>query len=249
MNAVTKWAAVTGMILWAGVAQAQTADEAVEKVLAAMGGRAALTKLNTRVATGAISVSTQGVDIGGTVEFSYKAPNKARTFMKLDLSAVGGTEMIVDRRCDGKTAFESNSMTGDREITGNQLENMLNASFPSPFLNFKEAGARVEVAGKEKLGDRDTVVLVYTPKTGSVARLFFDAQTWLLVRQVGKVNIPEAGGDIEQTTDPSDYRDVDGVKVPFGLVVTSPIQSVTVRLQKVEHNKPIDDAVFGRGAK
>ena len=157
--------------------------------------------------------------------------------------------MIIDRRCDGKTAFESNSMTGDREITGNQLDNMLNASFPSPFLSYKEAGGKVEVAGKEKLGDRDAVVLVYTPKTGSVARLYFDAQTWLLIRSVGKVNVPEAGGDIEQTTDPSDYRDVDGVKVPFTLVMTSPVQSVTIRLQKVEHNKPIDDALFGRGAK
>jgi zinc protease len=249
MNALTKWAAVVGMFFWAGAAQAQTADEAVEKVLTAMGGRAALAKLTTRVATGAISVSTQGVDIGGTAEFSYKAPNKARSLMKLDLSAVGGSEMVIDRRCDGKTAFESNSMTGDREITGNQLDNMLNASFPSPFLNYKEAGGKVEVAGKEKLGDRDAVVLVYTPKTGSTARLYFDAQTWLLIRSVGKVNVPEAGGDIEQTTDPSDYREVDGVKVPFTLVMNSPIQSITIRLQKVEHNKPIDDALFGRGAK
>ncbi len=130
------------VVLWAGAAQAQTADEAVEKALAAMGGRAALTKLNTRVITGTITVSTQGVDIPGTVEMSYKAPNLARSFMKLDLSTFGGAEMVIDRRCDGKTAFEINSQTGVKEITGNQLENMLNASFPSPFLNYKQAGAQ-----------------------------------------------------------------------------------------------------------
>ena len=199
--------------------------------------------------TGTITVSTQGVDIPGTVEISYKAPNLARTFMKLDLSAFGGQEMIIDRRCDGKTAFEINSQTGDREITGNQLENMLNASFPSPFLNYKQAGAKVEVAGKEKLGEKDVIVLVYTPKIGSVSKLYFDAQTWQLIRSVGKMNVPEAGGEIEQTTDPSDYRDVDGVKLPFTLVMSNPAQSVTIRVQKIEHNKPLDDSMFGRVAK
>ena len=63
-------------ILSAGVAQAQTADEAVEKVLTAMGGRAALAKLTTRIATGAISVSTQGMDIGGTAEFRTRRPTR-----------------------------------------------------------------------------------------------------------------------------------------------------------------------------
>jgi len=249
MKSAMRWAAAAGIVLWAGAAQAQTADEAVEKVLAAMGGRAALAKLTSRVATGAISVSTQGVDIGGTIELTYKAPNKARSLMKLDLSAVGGAELVVDSRCDGKTAFVIDSRTGEREITGNQLENMLNASFPSPFLNYKEAGAKVEIAGKEKLGEKDAIVLVHTPKTGSVSRLYFDPQTWQLIRSVAKVNVPEAGGDIERTTDPSDYRDVDGVKLPFTVVVNDPRQSVTIRLQKVEHNKPLDDALFSRAVK
>jgi outer membrane lipoprotein-sorting protein len=249
MKSAMRWAAAAGFVLWAGVAQAQTADEAVEKVLAAIGGRAALAKVTSRVATGAVSVSTQGIDVGGTVELTNKAPNKTRMFMKLDLSAVGGTEVVLDRRCDGKAAFESNSMSGDREITGDQLQSMVNATFPSPFLNYKEAGAKVEMAGKEKLGEKDAVVLVYTPKSGPAMRLYFDAQTWQLIRSVTKVNAPEAGGDIEQTTDPSDYREVDGLKVPFTLLVTSPAQSVTIHLTKVEHNKPIDDAIFGRAGK
>jgi len=249
MKTAMRWAAAASVVLWAGAAQAQTADEAVEKALAAMGGRTALTKLTTRVITGTMTVSTQGVDVPGTIEMSYKAPNLARSFMKLDLSAYGGAEMVIDRRCDGKTAFEINSQTGVKEITGNQLENMLNASFPTPFLSYKQAGARVEVAGKEKLGEKDVIVLVFTPKVGSVSRLYFDAQTWQLVRSVGKVSVPEAGGEIEQTTDPSDYRDVDGVKIPFTLVMSNPAQSLTIRIQKVEHNKPLDDSIFGRVAK
>jgi outer membrane lipoprotein-sorting protein len=249
MKAATSVVAAAAALLWAGAAQAQGVDEAVEKALTAMGGRASLAKLQTRVASGAITVSTQGMDISGTVEVSYKAPNKARTFMKLDLSAYGGAEMVIDRRCDGKTAFEINSQTGEREITGNQLQNMLNASFPTPFLKYKEEGAKIEVVGKEKLGEKDAIVLVYTPKAGSASRLYFDAQTWLLIRSLGKISVSETGGEIEQTTDPSDYREVDGVKLPFTIVMSNATQSVTMRLGKIEHNKPLDDAMFGRVAK
>lgn len=59
---------------------------------------------------------------------------------------------------------------------------------------------------------------------------------------------PQSGGEIEQTVDLSDYRDVDGVKGPFTVKVSNPAQTVTISLTKVEHNKPIDDAMFARPA-
>ena len=74
------------------------------------------------------------------------------------------------------------------------------------------------------------IVLLYTPRVGSASRLYFDAQTWQLVRSVGKMNVPDAGGEIPQPTDPSDYRDVDGVKLPYTLVMSNPAQSVTIRI-------------------
>jgi hypothetical protein len=225
-------------------AQMPTADEVIEKHLAAMGGRAALAKLESRTATGGIVVSTQGMELAGSVEIYAKAPNKARSYVRLDLSQVGGTEMTVDQRCDGKTAFASNSMQGDREITGNQLQNMQNASFPTPLLTYKDAGAKVELVGKDKVGTRDAIVLQYTPKAGSSVKQYFDAETYLLLRTVVKTNMPEMGGDIEQTSDMSDYREVEGVKIPFSVQAVTPAQTVTIRLEKVEHNKPLDDAMF-----
>ena len=241
--------AMTGTALvlaLAPYAAAQTADEIVEKHLAAMGGRAALSKLTGQVATGTVVVSAQGADIPGSVEISRKAPNKGRTLMKLDLSAFGAGEMIVDQRCDGKTAFSSNSMQGDREIAGDQLQSMLNASYPTPLLAYKEAGTTIELQGKDQIGGRAVIVLLYTPKTGPASRMFFDAETFLLARAMTKLNVPEAGGVIEQTSDVSDYRDVAGVKVAFSIRSTSPAQTVAITLSKVEINAPIDDAIFSR---
>ena len=227
-------------------AQGPTADDIIEKHLAAMGGRAALAKLESRIATGSIVVTTQGMELAGAVEIYVKAPNMARSYATLDLSQVGGTEMTVDQRCDGKTAFARNSMQGDRDITGNQLQNMQNASFPTPLLKYKDAGAKTELAGKDKVGMRDAIVLQYTPKAGSSSRHYFDAETYLLLRTVMKVDMPELGGEIEQTSDLSDYREVDGVKIPFTMQIVTPAQTVTIRLDKVVHNQSIDESMFAR---
>ena len=247
MMRAVKWTVlVAAVALVAGPARAQTADEVVEKHLAAMGGRAALAKLTTQSATGTITISMQGNDVAGALEIYHKAPNKARTYFKMDLSAFGAGEMTVDQRCDGKTAYASNSMQGDREITGSQLQSMLNNTFPTPLLNYKEAGAKVELAGKEKIEGRDAHVLVYTPKAGPASKQYFDAETFMLVRSVSKVDVPEMGGEIEQTTDVSDYRSVEGTKVPFVVKVTTPVQGITIAFTNVDLNKPIDDAMFSR---
>lgn len=245
-RALTSVAVMAVGLLWASHVQAQTADDVVEKHLAAMGGRAALAKLTSQVATGTVSMSAQGADISGPVEIYRKAPNKQRTLITFDMTPFGGSEMIVDQRCDGKTAFLSNSMQGDREITGAQLQGMLNASFPSPLLTYKDAGAKVELVGKDKVGNRAVFVLQYTPKAGPSSRSYFDAETYLVLRTVAKVDIPEAGGEIEQTNEFADYRVVDGVKSPFTITMINPSQTLTISLAKVDYNKPIDDVMFAR---
>ena len=241
-------AAALGATLAAPCASAQTADEVVEKHLAASGGRAALSKLTSEVAAGTVAISAQGASLTGTIELTRKGPNKSRTLMRIDLSSVGGSEMTIDQRCDGKTAYASNSLQGDREITGAQLQHMLNASFPSPFLTYKEAGAKVELQGRDTIDGKPVLALVYTPPSGPASKLLLDAETYLPVRQVVKLNVPEAGGEIEQTTDMADYREVNGVKQAFAITVTAAGQIVKITLSKVEFNTPIDDAMFSRPA-
>ena len=125
---------------------------------------------------------------------------------------------------------------------------MLNASFPSPLLNYKDAGAKVELQGPDKVGGRAVVVLLYTPKAGPATKMFIDAESFLLARAVTKVDVPEAGGEIEQTSDLGDYRAVDGIKMPFSVTVSSPTQVVAITLSKVEINATLDDAIFSRPA-
>src|SRR5262249_4058892 len=156
--------------------------------------------------------------------------------LKLDLSVAGMGTATVDQRFDGESAFVSDTLQGNRDITGNQLENLKNGIFPSPFLNYKERGATAEFVRKEQIGGRDTFVLLLKPKIGSTVQFFIDAESSLLVKTIVVVNMPQLGGEVQQTTELLDYRDQDGIKMPFQVRNTSNVQSYTINVTKVENN-------------
>jgi hypothetical protein len=235
------------IIFLAPAAIAQTVDQVVERNLAAMGGRALLEQLQSRVVSGTVTVSVQGKELPGTIEVWLKSPNKSRTLTRLDLRAVGGGDLVVDQRCDGTSGFVSDSQHGDNDLSGPRLQHALNASFPTPFLHYRQEGARVELAGREKPGDRDAVVVAYTPKAGAPTRIYLDPRTWLVLRAVTTIRVET--GEAEQVSDPSDYRAVDGVKVPFVVAVQTPGQVMTIRLEKVVQNGAIDEALFRKPVK
>jgi outer membrane lipoprotein-sorting protein len=241
-------AAAALVALTAAVAGAQTVDELVEKHLAASGGRAALGRLTSRTSTGAISLTTPVGDLPGTIEMYAKRPNKIRTLIKLDLTAVGGGQVVNDQRFDGTTGYVIDTFNGNRELTGAQLDAMRNGTFPTPLLTYKETGLQLTLSGREKVGDKDAYVLVMTPKAGPPARLLLDVETMMLVKTVMTLNVPQLGGDVEQVVEFSDFRDVDGIKVPFVTRAVNPAQTLTATMTTVTHNAAIDDSTFVRPA-
>lgn len=225
---------------------AQNGDAIIEKHLTALGGRDALTKLTSRKSTGTVTVTTPAGPLSGPVEVLLKSPNKSHVHMTFDLAAVGGPgTMTLDQGFDGTAAYSINSLQGETQVPEKQIDNLRNNVFPTPLLEYKQRGAQLEVLPNEKVGGKDAIVLRITPKTGSPARMFLDAETFLLIRLATTITSPQAG-DLEQTTDLSDYRAVDGVKVPFRVVSTNPVQTVSISLDKVEHNVAIDDAAFAK---
>jgi len=228
---------------WSQVAAAQTVDEVIDKHLTAIGGRAALAKLESRLMVGTITLSTPAGEVSGPIEALTQRPNKSRTLINLDLSALGAGPIRIDQRFDGTSGYMLDSMQGDRPITGSQLENMRGAIFPSPFLDYKERGASVELKGKEKVGDRDAYLLIYTPKAGPAVRQYLDAESYLPLRMVASVEVPGMGA-LDQISDLLDQREVDGVKVPFLVKSTSAAQSFTINVTRVEHNVKVDETLF-----
>jgi outer membrane lipoprotein-sorting protein len=239
-------AAIALLLLGSAPALAQNADEIVQKHLAASGGRAALAALTSRTSTGSLTLTTPFGELGGTIAVYAKKPNKQRTLVKIDLSAAGGGEVVSDQRFDGETGYVIDTFNGNREITGTQLEAMRNGRFPTPLLDYAEHGLTITLAGQEKVGTADAHILQLTPTVGPATRVFIDAETFMLVKTVTKVEAPQFGGEIEQVLEFSDFREVDGIKVPYMIRSTNPAQTIVATLTDVTHNMEIDDSSFVR---
>lgn len=248
MSVATQRLAVTLLLVLGGahLALAQTADEVIEKSITAIGGRAALLKLKTRSMTGTITLSTPVGEIAGSVEIVNATPNKSRNVIKADLTALGVGPLVLDQRFDGNAGYVLDSMQGNRVMTGNQLDNLRNSSFPHPFLNYKDLGTAARLGGKEKVGDREAYVVLFEPTSGSVVHQYIDAETYLPIKTVMTVEVPQLGQQVEQATEFLDYREIDGIKMPFQLRATSSVQNYTITIAKVEHNIAIDDALFSK---
>jgi hypothetical protein len=102
----------------------------------------------------------------------------------------------------------------------------------------------MRVAGRRKVGERDAVVVVDRPSENVQRRYFFDAETGLLVRVVTLTDA--LLNQIPEQVDFEDYRDVDGVKIPFTVRVSSvvPVQNQTRTVTEVRHGVPVEDTLF-----
>jgi hypothetical protein len=225
-------------------------DEIIERNLTASGGRAALEKVTSRVMTGTISLTTPAGDLSGPVQISNLKPGKEATLISLDLTALGAGTLTVDRRFDGTAGFVMDTLQGDRDVTGLELASMREDAyaFPSPFLAYKQTGTSVTLRGKEKVGDREAYVLSVQPNGGRVTRIYIDAQSFLAIRSTSTAEAPQVG-QFEQTSELFDYRDVDGIKIPFHIKSTSSAQNFTLTLTKVVHNVTVNPSIFAKPAK
>jgi photosynthetic reaction center cytochrome c subunit len=83
-----------------------------------------------------------------------------------------------------------------------------------------------------------------TGPRGLLVTMYFDQKTNLLLRIVryGKSPI----GRCPTQVDYEDYRDVDGIKMPFRILFAWLDGRDAIELSKVQVNVPIDAAKFGR---
>src|SRR6202451_3225093 len=100
----------------------------------------------------------------------------------------------------------------------------------------------VRVRGKEKVDARQTSVVVGQREGKPPIHLYFDQQSGLVVRLVrfGETAL----GWLPTQIDYADYRDTNGVKIPYRWTLARPSGRFTIRVNDVKQNVPVDDAKF-----
>ena len=214
-------------------ASGPTANDLFDKYLQALGGAAAVEKVTSRVAKGTI-------DIGGKQvpsDVYSKDPGKRASFMHLPEG-------------DSVTAFDGHEgwigVPGRpvREMHGSDVDDAAIDADLHFATHLKQMFTEAQVRGIEKRGDHEAYLVVGRREGKPPLRLYFDSQSGLLVRLIRYVETPL--GHLPTQIDYADYRDVGGLKVPFGWTVARPSGRFTIQVTDVKQNVPVDDAKFAR---
>jgi hypothetical protein len=173
------------------------------------------------------------------METYRQAPNKAFAVLHGPngdtTEGVNGT-IGWGRRPNGDVTEES----GDELARSKQWA----AFFPGEM--FKQDYVRFQMRGTEKIDGHDTYVVMAWWPAGGADRIYFDAQSGLLLRISHQIESPL--GALPLQTDFDDYRDVSGLKIPFKVRVSRVDGPTIYTWQQMDANVPVDDAHFGRPA-
>jgi hypothetical protein len=218
----------------APAAAGPTADDILNKYMAALGGQAAIDKLKTRVMKGTYTAAN---GLTANIEIDQAAPDKFHVIF----TTPQGT---MERGFNGSAGWEKNPR-GVMDMAGEQLAQMKASVGMFSDVKLKEQFARMNVR-KDKLDGRDVYVILATTADRKRERLYFDAETGLLLRRTNATQTPI--GVIPQETNYEDYRDVDGVKIPFTIRTLTVDQGSTAtrKYTEIKINAPVDESTFNK---
>ena len=218
-------------------------DQVFDKYIQALGGAQALAKLTSFVGKG----TYEGFDTGdekAPVEVYAKAPSQLTVVVHIPQ---GDSIRTYDGRIGWITSTGTLLPIPLYDLAGGNLEGAkLDAELSFP------AQIRQTLAGWKTgfpptyIDDNEVDVVEGTSALKTPVKLYFDKKSGLLVRLVRYTNT--AIGTNPTEVDYSDYRDVNGVKIPFHYTTTWTDGRSTTELASVEANAPIDASKFAKPA-
>ena len=209
-----------------------TSDAILDKYLQAVGGREALEKITSRVEKASLSVPG-GPEV--PIDIYAKAPDKRISIMHM-------------REGDSVTAFDGHQgwLSNPGRPTRPMSDQDNKVAKLDADLHFaadvKQLFSSFQVRDSEKIGDREVYLVVGKNDDQPPVRLYFDAESGLLVRMVRYTETPL--GRNPSQVDFADYRQADGVKIPYRWTLARPGQRFTIQVNEVKQNVPVDDTQF-----
>ena len=206
-------------------------EQLIDKYVHAAGGAAAIDKVTSRVMKGTI-------DFGGKslpIDIYSKDPDKRISFTHMiegdSVTAFNGREGWL-----GTPGHPVRAMHGS-DLDGASIDADLHLA-----THLKPMFSEMRRRGAEKIGDHEAYVMVGRREGKPPIRLYFDKQSGLLVRLVRFGDT--ALGLLPTQIDYADYRDTNGVKIPYRWTLARPSGRFTIQVSDVKQNIPVDEAKF-----
>jgi hypothetical protein len=215
-----------------------TAEQIIDKHIEATGGRAAYEKQKSLYLKGTVEFT--GQSIKGKIKTYMKTPDKILVILSLE--GFGD----FNQGYDGKIAWSQDPINGLQTLGGMEKARLAREAGNS-ILQWKQFYKSVEVVGTEKVGERNTFKVKFTPTEGKPSYQYFDKETFLVLRADTVQESAQATMDVQSYM--SDYRFVGGVKMAFKSRVTMPQGEMVVQFTQAMPNYAIEDSMFAYPAK
>lgn len=218
-----------------------TVDELMAKALEASGGEANWRKLTSRVTTSTVDLEQQGVK--ATATSWAKAPSFSATETKM--IAIGKEIATGWEYFDGTGGEDAYTFMPPQKYAGKRLEDSrIGADFYS-MLDWKSKYKTITIARMAKVGDEDAYAVVFEPEKGTKFTEYYSTKTFLMLKREGTIPSSTSSQQTPYSIRYEDYRDVDGVKLPFKQINnTASNGDIITIVTSVKHNVPIEDKFF-----
>jgi hypothetical protein len=222
-------------------------DEVLNKYLAAIGGKAAADRIKSLVVKGTTTIFSGEVV---AYEAEQSAPDKGHE--NFAIQTVTGRNCAGDSRCEYERVVNGQqgwleSGAGVQELVGEQLADQ-RLSFPLfGILRLKDQYASFRVSGRDRIDDRDVYLISAVRSDKKAEGLYFDVQSGLLRRRIGYTRT--LIGTIPQQIDFEDYREVDGLRLPFTIKMAFTDRGslpITRKFTEIKINVPLDESKFDK---
>ncbi len=230
--------------------QARAEDDAavatVKAGIKAHGGEEALKKNKAGDYKMKGSMNVLGADLEYTGTVAYQLPDQFKMTIdtslmgqKLSIAQVGNGDKFKTtlngqaQKIDDKTKDELRQGASTQEIA------ML-----YPLLDKEKYTIK---AGKDaKIGDVECSTVLVEGKKTKAMKLHFDKKTGLLHATARKALSPGAGDEVDEETVMSDYKEVDGIKIPMKLLVKHDGKTfMTTTFTEAKLSPKLDPKMFG----
>ena len=217
-------------------------DEVFNKYIQAVGGAQRAGAITGFVAT--------GTNLG----YGPESTDKRRTEIYSSVMPLRRTVVVHTSNGDATTTFNGTSAwyaaplrpvdvltLAGQELAGAKIDAML--FYPA---QLKTIAPRWRVGTPTTIDDQDVDVVQGNTADGIMVSLFFNQKTALLTRSVRYTDSPV--GKLPVQTDYSDYRDVNGVKMPFKFIQTGLDGRDTFELTQIRANTNVEASRFAKPA-
>jgi outer membrane lipoprotein-sorting protein len=222
-----------------------TAEQIVERNVAARGGLDAWRKIDSMVWVGHMESADPTVP-RLTFVLEQKRPNKTRfemsTLAEKTVRVFDGKQgwRIRPKRGGGldEQPYSPQDLAFAREEQG----------LDGPLIDYRAKGIAVELAGVEKVEGHRAYRLHVRPPSGNRHDVWIDAKTFLDLKY-DRTSYGPTGSPVIVSVVYRNYQSVSGLQVPGTLEIGGDSKSpATARMviDKISLNPPLDDKVFGR---